>query len=73
MNSRNLDTPKLKISTKENPEAKTKSNKLALLHTSKRRDVSNKPPVDKVKGNQLGMKTDPWWLNLPYVLVRKCS
>ncbi|KAK8338725.1 hypothetical protein V6Z12_A09G271000 [Gossypium hirsutum] len=69
MNSRDLDTLKSKISTKENPEAKTKSNKVSLLRTSKRRDVSNKPPVDKVKGNQLGIKTDPWWLNLPYVLV----
>ncbi|KAA3456209.1 ATP-binding cassette sub-family C member 11 [Gossypium australe] len=69
MNSRDLDTLKSKISTKENPEAKTKSDKVALLRTSKRRDVSNKPPVDKVKGNQLGFKTDPWWLNLPYVLV----
>ncbi|XP_022722937.1 uncharacterized protein LOC111280048 isoform X2 [Durio zibethinus] len=67
--SRDLDTQNSQVFTKENQEARTKSDKHAFLHTSKSRDVCNKPPANKVKDNQPGIKTDPWWLNLPYVLA----
>ncbi|GMI72151.1 hypothetical protein like AT4G15820 [Hibiscus trionum] len=67
--SRDLNTQNSKMFRKENQEAKTKSDKRASLRTSERRDVSNKPLADKVKVNQSDIKTDPWWLKLPYVLV----
>ncbi|XWS14082.1 hypothetical protein CRYUN_Cryun36dG0092700 [Craigia yunnanensis] len=66
---RDLDTQNSQIFTKENQEARTKSDKHPFLHTSKGRDVCSKPPTNKVKDNQSGIKTDPWWLNLPYVLA----
>ncbi|KAK8511276.1 hypothetical protein V6N13_013693 [Hibiscus sabdariffa] len=67
--SRDLNTQNPKMFRKENQEAKTESDKRASLHTSEKRDVSNKPRADKVKVNQSGIKADPWWLKLPYVLV----
>ncbi|XVF28319.1 hypothetical protein REPUB_Repub15cG0019100 [Reevesia pubescens] len=67
--SRDLDTHNSQIFSKENQEARIESRKHALLHSSKSKDVCNKPPANKIKGNQSGIKTDPWWLNLPYVLA----
>ncbi|XVF62586.1 hypothetical protein PTKIN_Ptkin09bG0020300 [Pterospermum kingtungense] len=55
--SRDLDIQNSQIFTKENQETRKKS------------DVSNKPPAHKVKDGQSGIKTDPWWQNLPYVLA----
>ncbi|XWS08602.1 hypothetical protein CRYUN_Cryun40dG0015900 [Craigia yunnanensis] len=66
--SKDLDAQNSQIFTKEN-QARTKSDNHAFLHISKSRDVCNKPPANKVKDNQSGIKTDPWWLNLPYVLA----
>ncbi|OMO98467.1 hypothetical protein COLO4_13866 [Corchorus olitorius] len=59
------DTQNSQILPKENQEARTKSDK----HTSKRREVSNKLPAKRVKDKQSSFNTDPWWLNLPYVLA----
>ncbi|KAK8507107.1 hypothetical protein V6N13_069901 [Hibiscus sabdariffa] len=67
--SRDLNTQNPKMFRKENQEAKTESDKLASLRTSEKRDVSNKARADKVEVNQSGIKADPWWLKLPYVLV----
>ncbi|KAE8698321.1 hypothetical protein F3Y22_tig00110599pilonHSYRG00052 [Hibiscus syriacus] len=38
-------------------------------HKKQRRDGSNnKPRAEKIEVNQSGIKTDPWWLKLPYAL-----
>ncbi|KAL4282869.1 hypothetical protein GQ457_16G030930 [Hibiscus cannabinus] len=67
--SRDLNTQNPEMFRKENQEAKTESDNRASLRTSEKRDVSDKPQADKVKVNQSGIKADPWWLKLPYVLV----
>ncbi|XVE82145.1 hypothetical protein DITRI_Ditri15bG0123200 [Diplodiscus trichospermus] len=69
--SRDLDYQNSQIFTKENheQETRTKSDKPAFLHTSKSRDVCSKPSASGIKDNLSGIKTQPWWLNLPYVLA----
>ncbi|KAK6254502.1 hypothetical protein SCA6_015807 [Theobroma cacao] len=47
---------------------KIEEEELGAVHNNTR-EVYNKPPANKVKDNQSSIKTDPWWLNLPYVLA----
>ncbi|XP_021290319.1 uncharacterized protein LOC110421150 isoform X1 [Herrania umbratica] len=47
---------------------KIEEEELGAVHNNMR-EIYNKPPANKVKDNQSSIKTDPWWLNLPYVLA----